>query len=53
MVGSLGLYWRGEVQHVARGSIRRGILYVSRANIVDLKNACFYYAPAMKWRKGI
>ena len=43
MVGRLGLYWRGKVQQLERGSIRKGILFVSRANMVSFENASFYY----------
>ena len=36
---------RGRVKdnNVARGRIRKSILFVSRANMVNLKNACFQY----------
>ena len=43
MIEGWGCRGRLKYNSVARGSMRRGILFVSKANMVNLKNACFQY----------
>ena len=44
-VRQVGWGCTGTVKYtcVARGIIQKGILFLSRKNMVNFKNACFYY----------
>ena len=43
MVGRLSCTGGVKYNSVVRGSKGKGILFVSRAIMVNFKNACFYY----------
>ena len=43
MIEGLGCRGRLKYNSVVRGRIRKGILFVSRANMVNLENDCFWY----------